>query len=464
MSKTKISEYLLSNPNYLQQKSDFREAAHISVKSVKLTILNKLGTNEVKIKKPFKTHKGLVEINVLTQKLKEAQNNKQDLLQKLECVDTSINKLSNLIENQPNNNKKKKWDKETEAQKTEEIQKNVKKLIQEQIERKKKIKEAKQKELADKIKEEELMKKEAEEALKKKLTEKEKKAYEAKEKAEERKKYLEGIKELKNVKKQKWLYEKLAEDYEKNVIIPESQRVSEAISTHHKSHVPSLDEIQDHIREYKKFVVNRSLFRESISYSDSKKFPPSKFWQVLTEEEQMAKELDKIREAEKMDLLDRKKHYSKLVSQLYQPNIKNIKKEVNDSKDKKNHNLTPKKRRNMSMTPTLTKKDNSSSHSVPRKNTKRLDELPKINYLKERREIREKAAEELLEKYCYSMDIDSLETAKKVESKAKQAEIVFKGSKATDYNVDAEEKITKMLIDSIKVKLDALNNVTTNSH
>jgi hypothetical protein len=308
------------------------------------------------------------------------------------------------------------------------------------------------------------MKKEAEEALKQKLTEKEKKAYEAKEKAEERKKYLESLKELKNVKKQKWLYEKLAEDYEKNVIIPESQRVSEAISTHHKAHVPSIDEIQDHIREYKKFVVNRSLFRESISYSDSKKFPPSKFWQVLTEEEQMAKELDKIREAEKIDLLDRKKHYSKLVSQLYQPSIKDIKKDINDFKDRKNDNLTPNKRRNMSMTPTLTKKNKAISLSGPRDNIKRLEELPKINYLKERREIREKAVEEMLGKYCYSMDIDSLETAKKVENKAKQAEIVFKGTKATDYNVDNEEKITKMLIDSIKVKLDALNNVTNNSH
>ncbi|OMJ69771.1 hypothetical protein SteCoe_32422 [Stentor coeruleus] len=469
MSKSKISEYLLSNPNYLQRKIDFREAAHISVKSVKLTILNKLGTNTIQIKKPFKTHKGLVEINILNQKLKEAQTNKQDLLQKLENVDTSINKLSTLIEDQQNNNKKKKWDKETEAQKTEEIQKNIKKLMQEKIERKKKLQEVKQKELEDKIKEEELKKKEAEEALNKKNTEKEKKAYEAKEKAEERKKYLESIKELKNVKKQKWLYEKLAEEYEKNVILPESQRVSEVISTHHKSHVPSLDELQDHIREYKKFIVNRSLFKESISYSDSKKFPPSKFWQVLNEEEQMAKELDKIREAEKADLLDRKKNYSKLVGQLYQPSIiKETKKETKETKketkERKKENFTPTKRRNMSMTPTLVKKENSITNSVPRNNTKKPYELPKINYLKERREIREKAAEEMLERYYYSMDIDSLKTAKKVESKAKQAEIVIKGSKATDYNVDAEEKITKMLIDSIKVKLDALNNATTNSN
>jgi hypothetical protein len=116
------------------------------------------------------------------------------------------------------------------------------------------------------------------------------------------------------------------------------------------------------------------------------------------------------------------------------------------------------------MTPTLTKKNKAISLSGPRDNIKRLEELPKINYLKERREIREKAVEEMLGQYCYSMDIDSLETAKKVENKAKQAEIVFKGTKATDYNVDNEEKITKMLIDSIKVKLDALNNVTNNSH
>ena len=51
-----------------------------------------------------------------------------------------------------------------------------------------------------------------------------------------------------------------------------------------------------------------------------------------------------------------------------------------------------------------------------------------------------------------------METAKAVEEKSKQAEIAIKVMKSNKYNIEAEEKLNKMLLDSVKVKLEALTS------
>ena len=320
--------------------------------------------------------------------------------------------------------------------------------MQEQAERKKTL-ELREKVRQEKIEEEEKQK--IEELAKLELQkneEKLKKLQEAKEKAEERKKYLEGLKELKTVKKKKLLHEKLAEDYEKNVLIPESERITEAISNTRKSPVPSLEEIQSHIREYKKFLENKSMFKNSISFCESKQFTPSKFLQIVNDEEQMAKELEKIKEAEKLDLIERKKHYAKLVRQLYQPSIKENKIKIEQ---------TPVKRRVFSMTPTLKKSEFEKpkiNKSVNSPKSQRPKELPKINYLEQRREYRQKVAEGILDNFFDTFD-DSLES-KKIEEKTKKVEFVVKYYKNKEYNPETEEKLNTILIDSIKAKINAL--------
>ena len=200
----------------------------------------------------------MIEMNILNHKLKGAKVNKEGLSKRLELVDNSIENLGNLLELQRRLKKKKKWNKEIEDIKTEEMQKNIKKLILEQNERQKVLelreKEKNEKiELEEKLKQEELLRLEV-----KKNEEKVKRLQETKEKSGERKKYIEGIKELKSLKKKKLLHEKLAEDFEKNIIIPETQRIAEALSVRHKNAMPSMDELQLHIREHNKLIQSRS--------------------------------------------------------------------------------------------------------------------------------------------------------------------------------------------------------------
>ena len=401
---------------------------------------------------PKTNHKSvdLVEYNITNNKLKGAKANKEGLVKKVKNVENSIENLGNLLELQQYGKKKKKWNKEIEDIKTEEIEKKIKKLMLEQAERRKLIA-VREKEKQEKFEiEEQLRQKELIKLEEQKNENKQKQLLEVKEKSDERKKYMEGIQELKALKKKKWLHEKFEEDFEKNVLIPESERIAGAISTH-KTPVPSLEEIQYHIKKYKQLMQSRSEYHQSVNYSDSKRFTPSKFLQIVNDEENLVKEMEKIREAEKLDLLDRKKHYANLVRQLYKPLIKDSKPIIKN---------LPEKRRVLSLTPTIKQTEKILSKPKQFPKIEKLKEPLKINYLEQRRELRQKEAEEILDKFCFSADIDSLSKAKQIEEKTKQAEYAVKGYKSSDYNVEAEERLNKMLIESVKAKIDALNKIS----
>ena len=455
MSGIKIAEFLLSMQSYIDSNEKYRDASKTSITSGKLTVLNKLGNQELIIPKNKNKKNDIVEINIINNKLQEIKANKQGLIKKLQNAENSIENLGNLLEIQQHGKRKKKWNKEIEDIKTEEIEKKIKKLMLEQAERKCSL-EKREKEKLEKIElEEKLKQDEAAKLEAKRLEEKQKLLLEVKEKAEERKKYMEGLKELKALKKKQWLHEKLAEDFKKNVLVPESERIADGSSRKHKTPVPSYDEIQDHIKEYKKLMQSRSLYRHSISYSDSKRFSPSKFLQMITDEENLSKEMEKIKEAEKLDLIDRKKNYANLVRQLYKPIAKEIKSITKPLQEK---------RRLLSLTPTP--KETEKIYIKPKYSPRAVKpkELPKLNYLEERRGLRQKEVEDILNKANLSFDIDldvdnnALIKARQLEKITKQAEYAVKGYKGGEYNIEAEERINKMLIDSVKAKLEALNN------
>jgi hypothetical protein len=449
-SAKQIADFLLTSQPYINANKKFKEASKISIISGKLTVLNKLGNKEIVIPKTVKGKSDPIETNILSHKLKGARADKQGLLKKLGHIDNNIASIGNLLENQKNLKFKKKWNKELEDIKTEELQQKIKNLMHEQHERFKLIEKREKNrlekiELEEKIKIEEINRIE----MAKKEEDKLKRLQETKEKAEERKKYMESIKELKNVKKRKLLHEQLEENFKKEILVPESIRITEAINVRHKSPVPSLEELQVHIKEYKKLMESKSNHRNSISVSDSRSFSPSKFWKILTEEEQLAKEIEKLKENEKFELIDRKKNYAKLVRQLYQPTVKE-----NIIKVKP----VPSKTRTLSLTPTLKESGSFKPISKPKKPSEiaKPKDFPKINYLEQRRELRQKAAENILDSYYSSFDLNSLEKVKKIEEKTKTAEIALKNWKSNEFNLAAEEKLNTMLIDSVKAKLDAL--------
>ena len=453
MSKFDITSYLLNSKDYLDSKKSLRQASHACIHSCKLTILSKLGTSEVKIPKPFNPNKDMIYLNILKDAQKNSKNNKVAESALTALIQSSLSQIQSQIEAKRMLNKKFHWVKPIEDLKTQEVSQNIKKLMQEQTERQKKVQEAFERDTKERL--ETLDKQKEQENLFKarKLEEdKLKKLNETREKAEDRKRYLEGLKELKKVKKQKWLYEKLAEDFEETLIKNENDRIAEAIAYKHKEPVPTLEDLQQHIKDYKKSKEVRSNNIQSLDYSDLRKFPQSKFFKNLKEEEQLAKEMEKIREAEKIDLLDRKKNYSNLVRQLYQPSLKDL--SINKPKNLVHH--TPQKRRVMSMTPTLKRSDNLIKVKITRMQKPR--ELPKIDYLESMRIMHEKDAENMIGNGFFNcLSINSVEQAKKAEERARRAEIVVKGMTSDRVYVDAEEKITQVLIDSIKVKLEALN-------
>lgn len=448
MAKFNISQYLFSTKEYQEAKAAFKEASHACIHSCKLTLLSKLGSSEVTIPSQFNPDRDQIHLNILKDTVKNSKSSKKTESNQLGSLETSLNQINSQLETKRILSKKVHWIKALEDLVTEEISPNIKKLMHEQVERKRKIAESLKKAKNDRLEQLEKLKSEETVEKTKKFEEvKQKNLIEAQKKAEERKKYMEGLKELKKVKKKKLLHEKLAEEFEMNVIQPEAERIAEALAMKHKIPVPSIEEIQEHIREYKKRLENRSVLRQSIDNTEVKKFPASKFWQHIKDEEQMSKELEKIKEAEKQDLMDRKKNYSNLVRQLYQPSLQDLKVEKS-----KLRQATPKKRRVMSMTPTLTRPEKSIKPILsPR--VQKPKELPKLDYLENRRAARVKETEDILGKYYHSLDISSLEQAKKAEGKIKRAEIGIKGQ----FNLEAEEKLTKVLIDSIKVKLEALN-------
>lgn len=448
MAGKKIAELLLNSQTYVHSNKRFRDASRTCITSAKLTVLNKLGNLELIIPKNSNEKSDIVQINILNSKIKEAKANQKGLSGKMKHLDNSIESLGNMLNLQQKVKKKKIWNKEIEDIKTEEVQKNIKKLVQEQHERQK-VLEQREKEKIEKIEMEEKIRKEELEKIEgKKNEEKLKRLQESKEKTEERKKYIEGLKEIKPVKKKKLLHEKFAEEFEKNVVIPETERIAEALSVRHKVPVPSFDELQSHIKEYRKLMQSKSFSKHSVSYSESRRFSPSKFLQVINDEEQLAKEMDKIREAEKLDLIDRKKNYAKLVRQLYQPS---------ELKNEKKVRPIPAKRRVYSVTPTLKKSERLQYKAKGPVKLVKPKELPKIDYLGQRREQREKEEKDV---YSYSVDFNSVNTAKKFEERTKQLEIAVKHSSVSDYNIDAEEKLNKLLIDNIKTKLEALNKLS----
>lgn len=448
MAKSNASQYFFSLKGYQEASSAFKEASHACIHSCKLTLLSKLGSSEVTITNKFDPDKDAIHLNILKGRVKNLKTQNNPEPNEIAPLETSLNQINNQLETKRILSKKVHWVKALEDLVTSEISPNIKKLMHEQAIRKKKISESLEKAKQERLEQlEKLAQEQVLEKNKKFEDLKQKNIVEAQKKAEERRKYMEGLKELKKVKKKKWLYEKLAEEFEASVIQPESERIAEALANKHRSPVPSIQEIQEHIREYKKNLENRSVIRQSMDCTDIKKFPQSKFLKNLQDEEQMAKEMEKIKEAEKQDLIDRKKNYSKLVRQLYQPSFQDLKVEKS-----KLRQMSPKKRRVMSMTPTLSRPEKPNKPLMsPR--VQRPKELPKIDYLENRRAARAKDAEEILGKYYHSLDINSIEQAKKAEEKIKRAEIAIKGQ----FNLEAEEKLTKVLIDSIKVKLEALN-------
>ena len=452
MSKFDISSYLLNSKDYLDSKKSLRQASHACIHSCKLTILSKLGTSEIKIPKPFNPNKDMIYLNILKDAQKNSKNNKQAESTLNELIQSSLIQMQSQLEAKRMLNKKFHWVKPIEDLKTQEVSQNIKKLMQEQTERQKKVQVALERDTKERLENIDKLK-EQENLLKAKRLEEDKlkKSNEVREKAEDRKRYLEGLKELKKVKKQKWLYEKLAEEFEVTLVKSENDRIAEALASKHKEPVPTIEDLQQHMKDYKKSKENRPTNMQSVDYSDQKKFPHSRFFKNLREEEQLAKEMDKIREAEKIDLLDRKKNYSNLVRQLYQPSLKDL----SMSRPKNNIHHTPQKRRVMSMTPTLKRSENIIKVKIPRMQKPR--ELPKIDYLESMRILHEKDAENILGNGFSCMNINNVGQAKKAEERARRAEIAVKGLTSDRVYVDAEEKITQVLIDSIKVKLEALN-------
>ena len=242
---------------------------------------------------------------------------------------------SPIIKSKPDKKSREEYFKEHQK-KTEESKEFTKKLIEARIERQKRIQE-REKDLRIKTLQEIEEQHKRQEEIEKKLEEdKQKRLQDAIQKSEIRKKQLEGLKEdvAKKVSGSKPLYKQMEDAYKQQVLMPKLEKHKAELAKKRILYQPlNAEELKEHYRKHeemrreqeyrrKKEMQQKNLEAQVNSVSSSLQ---SKFTHAILDQEKQIKEEQEKAKEEKLQNINKRLQYSKLVKEMFPPIVEESK-------------------------------------------------------------------------------------------------------------------------------------------
>jgi hypothetical protein len=279
------------------------------------------------------------------------------------------------------------------------------------------------------------------------------------------------------------LYRKIEQNYFHEKVLPNLEKIKKDLQLKKEMFKPiSLKEIIQHARkvdlikteyeEKRKKELNLRILDTKINIAGYNL--KSKFIENILQEEKKIKEAEIQKEQEKKQRIEKKKKYSEIVNEMFQPSIDKFKQ--HEMKLIKARLEFPVKIKS-SLLSSKTEKSSDYFRSVsvqPRKWKKnpmvldppKIKQGTKIYYLEERRKLREK--NENINKSTLVWDNNIAEITsneKKIEALKKNAEKLEKQAQkyelkigAGNMNIDLADHVSELIINSIRAKLAILSS------
>lgn len=295
--------------------------------------------------------------------------------------------------------------------------------------------------------------------------------------SEKRKNLLNYYQNLESPSKPVPLFKQIQENYQIYQQMPELERRKQELESKRALFKPiSLQEIREHAERSKRVLesIQEKRQNKSISLSNSEKIKlkqmRTKFTQSVVENDRKMREIEENRRIIAKSLMDKKKEYGKIVSDLYQPSIDKFKEQemklikarlelpvrfkIRDLNGELESNCS----RSLSVQPKTWKKNKM----IPEEPVKKTGKF--VDYLAERRKVRELSLDLERKDGDWSLkahDFDDKDEkmsflkkkAKVLDNKARSLEIKLDKKKI---NVDVAERVNELIINSIRAKLSYL--------
>ena len=364
--------------------------------------------------------------------------------------------------------------------KAQENKEFVVKLIKEQKERKMRHNyqiELHKNSILEEMEEEERQK---EEALKQKEREKMQQLISIQEKTKERKNYLKYMKEIsereyKKAISQTPLYKKIEESFVANFEIPELEKRKEELRKKHELFRPiNYDQLKVHAKVFDKSLSEHS--RSRISASQSKSPKKSQFLMRVVEEDQAQMNDERLKNALKKEMFEKKKKYSEIVKDVYSPSVDLLKQKEMVLIKAKLDNPAPFKQykdkdkylfMKLEKTYSQNSKKFKENPMVPKKTPKK--EITVKDYIEEFRLARKRS---LSSSYLRGIsenelsNIDSPLQKKKLQKKVEMLEMEARKNEIkigylspfNSKSLEVSDQVNSMLVDSIKAKIAILDS------
>ena len=270
--------------------------------------------------------------------------------------------------------------------------------------------------------------------------------------------------EMRGIKKQKWLYQLLTDEYMNKPVKEEIKKRKQVLLERKKQYLPiRINEIIKHSKQYSINIKEKSLKKINRRANTAEKIFISPFIEKLLKREKDQKsEEENLKKLKKIHL-DRSKNYSKLVKDLYPPKIDLLKKK--ELEIIKQRILLPVPRKIYSENTVF----RSKSEYISSKSTKSglisresiRQKKSRINYL---HGLRSKREERLGKIRSRSFEVnpnskeDVLKQAYEMDKLSRQHERFLKLSSASNWGniLKAEESANNLLVQSVKSKLSLL--------
>ena len=295
--------------------------------------------------------------------------------------------------------------------------------------------------------------------------------------SEKRKNLINYYQNLESPSKPVPLFKQIQENYEIYQQMPELERRKQELESKRALFKPiSLQEIREHAERSKRILesIQETRKNESISLSNSEKIKlkqmRTKFTQSVVEDDRKMREFEENRRIIARRLMDKKKEYGKIVSDLYQPSIDRFKEQemklikarlelpvrfkIRDLNSELDSNCS----RSLSVQPKKWKKN----QMIPEEPIKKTGNF--VDYLAERRKERELSLD--LERKNRNWNLRTHEFDDKDEKLSflkKKAKVLDKQAKSLEIrldkkklNVDVAERVNELIINSIRAKLSYL--------
>lgn len=376
---------------------------------------------------------------------------------------------------------------EEHKKKTDESKEFTRKLIEERLERQRRIQEREKEYRIKTLQEIDEQRKQQEEVLKRMEDEKKEKIFELVKKSENRKKELGEKKEIcRSPVGVKPLYKQMEDAYKQKVIMPQLEKHKAELARKRIAYKPlDPEELKEHSRHHDE-LKRQYEFRRKKEYeqknldaqlNQATNSMQSKFTIAVLEEEKRKKEEQEKANQEKLLNAHKRLQYSKLVKEMFPPVIDESRKLDTSSKSKSKirsadfpDESIERSKKKIGVTDYKSEIGLNPARYKKKKQTEEKKVIEKFDYLAEKRKQRENVQNENKpvkidlqnEILNESLDEKKLEKIKaktnKIDKQAKQKELLMEKYKGEGVKgIQVGDEVNDMILSSIRAKLAILD-------